>query len=322
MRAAPIMYRQSAKAGNRLMASSSADMPPYLPAPELNPPFTLELPARRGMPFVFCSPHSGRIYPRSFLQASRLDPLTLRRSEDAFIDEIVASAPRWGAPLLRAHFPRAYLDLNREPWELDPAMFTGDLPAFVNSRSARVAAGLGTIARLVAHEAEIYREKLPFSEAEFRIRTFYEPFHRRLQGLLEETHRRYGFAVLIDCHSMPSIGGPFDQDSGLARSDIVLGDKFGTSCTPALTAFVAETLEAENFQVVRNLPYAGGFITEHYGRPADGFHVLQVEINRGLYMDERTVTRSPGLQGVARAMSNLVQALRRMDIHPLAAAAE
>jgi N-formylglutamate amidohydrolase len=280
------------------------------------------MPARRAMPFVFCSPHSGRIYPRSFLAVSRLDPLTLRRSEDAFIDEIFASAPRWGAPLLRAHFPRAYLDLNREPWELDPAMFQGDLPAFVNNYSARVAAGLGTIARLVAYEADIYREKLPFAEAEFRIRTFYEPFHEKLQGLLEETHRRYGFAVLIDCHSMPSIGGFFDQDSGLSRADIVLGDRFGSSCTPALTSFVTETLERENLRVVRNLPYAGGFITEHYGRPADGFHVLQIEINRGLYMDERKVTRSSGLSHVARAVSNLVQALRSMDINPLAAAAE
>lgn len=304
------------------MDSTPGHFPQHFPAPELNPPFSVEQPARRPMPFVFCSPHSGRIYPRSFLEASRLDPLTLRRSEDAFIDEIFASAPRWGAPLLRAHFPRAWLDLNREPWELDPAMFEGKLPAFVNSRSARVAAGLGTIARLVAHEAEIYRTKLPFAEAEFRIRTFYEPFHRRLQNLLEETHRRHGFAVLIDCHSMPSIGGFFDQDSGLARADIVLGDRFGTSCTPALTAFVTETLQEEKLRVVRNLPYAGGYITEHYGRPQDGFHVLQIEINRGLYMDERKVSRSSGLRHVARAMSNLIQALRRMDLHPLATAAE
>jgi len=304
------------------MDARPGHLPEHFPAPELNPPFSVESPARRNMPFVFCSPHSGRIYPRSFLGSSRLDPLTLRRSEDAFIDEIFASAPRWGAPLLRAHFPRAYLDLNREPWELDPAMFEGVLPAFVNNRSARVAAGLGTIARLVAYEADIYRHKLPFAEAEFRIRTFYEPFHRQLQTLLEETHRRYGFAVLIDCHSMPSIGGPFDQDSGLTRADIVLGDRFGTSCTPALTAFVMEALQQEGLKVVRNLPYAGGFITEHYGRPADGIHVLQVEINRGLYMDEGRVTRAAGLPNVARTMSVLIQALRRMDINPLAAAAE
>lgn len=304
------------------MDATPGHAPESFPAPELKPPFSVELPTLRGMPFVFCSPHSGRIYPRSFLEASRLDPLTLRRSEDAFIDEIFAAAPRWGAPLLRAHFPRAYLDLNREPWELDPAMFEGDLPAYVNNRSARVAAGLGTIARLVTNEAEIYRNKLPFAEAEFRIKTFYEPFHRRLQSLLEETHRRYGFAVLIDCHSMPSIGGPFDQDSGLSRADIILGDRYGTSCTPALPTFMTEALREEGLQVVRNLPYAGGFITEHYGRPADGIHVLQVEINRALYMEERTVTRRPGLQKVAQAMSNLIQALRRMDLNPLADAAE
>lgn len=292
-----------------------------VPMAELDPPFAADLPLRRTMPFVFCSPHSGRTYPQDFLAASQLDPLTLRRSEDAFVDEIFAAAPRHGAPLLKALFPRAYLDLNREPWELDPAMFEDTLPAFVNARSARAAAGLGTLARLVTCDAEIYGDKLPFAEAEFRIKTFYQPFHRRLLDLLEETRRRFGYAVLIDCHSMPSIGGPFDQDSGLARADIVLGDRFGASCASAISQSVAESLRGHGFNVARNVPYAGGYITENYGRPADGFHALQIEINRRLYMDERSVTRRPEMETVTRAVTHVIQGLRKLDLAHLAPAA-
>ena len=181
---------------------------------ELTPPFTLLRPEEQLTPVVFCSPHSGRIYPKAFLEASRLDPHTLRKSEDCYVDELFEPVVALGAPLIAARFPRAYLDVNREPYELDPELFNGRLPDFANTQSARVIGGLGTIARVVADTEEIYRERLPIGAAFERIERLYRPFHEALAGLLEETRKRFGMAILIDCHSMPSAsmgqppGGP------------------------------------------------------------------------------------------------------------------
>jgi N-formylglutamate amidohydrolase len=284
---------------------------PSLAQADFQQPFEVLEPRKQTLPFVLNSPHSGRVYPPRFLASSDLDPLTLRRSEDSFVDEIFAGAVELGAPLLRAHFPRAYLDVNREPYELDPAMFADPLPPHVNTRSIRVAGGLGTIARVVSEATEIYHTPLPYSEAEARIRDIYMPFHETLRGLLEKTHRQFGEAVLLDCHSMPSIGGAYEDDIDANRPDIVLGDRYGTACAPELVEAAERILRSMGYRVTRNNPYAGGFNTEHYGAPAQGLHALQIEINRTLYMDEQKVQRRSGITRLSKDMTRFVRKLGR-----------
>lgn len=276
-------------------------------------------PGEQTLPLVFASPHSGRDYPSEFVAASRLDALSLRRSEDAFIDQVFDSAPSHGAPLLRAHFPRVYVDPNREPYELDPDMFIGALPDFVNAASPRVAAGLGTVARVVTNGEEVYSGKLVFDEVRQRIQAHYFPYHEALKGLVATTRERFGGCLLIDCHSMPSVGGPMDSDPGLKRVDMVLGDRFSTSCAPSITDFVERTLERMGYSVRRNLPYAGGFTTAHYGRPREGVHALQIELNRALYMDENAITPSGGLDRLAGHMSELIGTLSKLEPRTLRA---
>ncbi len=267
-------------------------------------------PPQQLAPVVFSSPHSGRAYPAAFLAAAALDPVAIRRSEDCFVDELFAHAPHAGAPLLKALFPRAYVDPNREPFELDPAMFAGPLPDFVNRRSPRVAAGLGTIARVVASGAEIYAGKLDFAEARARIDTLYRPYHAALENLVETTHRRFGYCLLVDCHSMPSVGGPMETDAGKRRQvDMILGDGHGTTCADGLTALIEATLRGAGYTVVRNTPYSGGYITRNYGQPAAGVHAVQIEINRALYMDETRYVRKASMTRLIAHLNLLCERL-------------
>jgi len=266
-------------------------------------------PPRQTAPVVFASPHSGTDYPEEFVRASQLDFATLRRSEDSFVDQLFDAAPEFGAPLLRALFPRAFIDPNREPFELDPAMFEDELPSYANTQSSRVAAGLGTIARVVSTGQEIYGGKLRFEEAAERINLYYRPYHRAQQQLIEDTKGAFGCSLLIDCHSMPSIGGPMDPDAGRGRADFVLGDCFGQSCAPAVTEAAERALRAHGHTVARNKPFAGGFTTRNYGRPQNRVHVLQIEINRALYMDERAIKRNAGFDGLKRQLEDLIAAL-------------
>ena len=260
------------------------------------PPFATIAPAEQRVPFVLNSPHSGRFYPPRFLAMSRLDASAIRRSEDCYVDELFRGAVALGAPLLAANFPRAYLDVNREPWELDPRMFEEALPAHANMRSARVVGGLGTVPRLVGEGQEIYAGKLPLAEALARIEASYKPYHEALGRLLARTRAAFGFAVLIDCHSMPASVRVGD---GSVRPDFIVGDRFGTACAPALTEAAIAILIGMGYNVAHNKPYAGGFITEHYGRPGHGVHALQIEINRGLYLNERTYEPSVGFAPLA-----------------------
>jgi len=273
---------------------------------ELTPPFSLARPGELKLPLVFNSPHSGRIYPSTFLAASKLDPRTLRRSEDAFVEELFGFVTDMGAPLLHAHFPRAYLDVNREPYELDPVLFRDGLPHYANTQSVRIVGGLGTIARIVSESNEIYREPLSVEAALERINRLYTPYHDTLAGLLLDAKREFGLAVLIDCHSMPSNKM---ADQGAGRPDFVLGDRFGTSCSGELTRLAASQLEALGYAVALNKPYAGGYITEHYGRPHKAQHVLQIEINRSLYMDEQSFQKSPGFTRLRASLETVVRAL-------------
>jgi N-formylglutamate amidohydrolase len=267
-------------------------------------------PARQTVPLVFSSPHSGRDYPAAFIAAAALDARNLRRSEDSFVDELFAHVPHVGAPLLKALFPRAYVDPNREPFELDPAMFAGRLPDFVNRRSPRVAAGLGTIARVVASGAEIYAGKLDFDEAQARIEALYRPYHAALEDLIATTRRQFGYCVLIDCHSMPSIGGPMEDDAGRRRQvDMILGDGHGSTCAPALTTAIETGLRGFGYSVVRNMPYSGGYITRNYGQPTDGVHAVQIEINRSLYMDETRYERKTSMAQLTGHLQQLCEQL-------------
>jgi N-formylglutamate amidohydrolase len=289
---------------------------------ELDPPFEIIEPAETTAPVVFNSPHSGRVYPRAFLSAARLDLAVLRRSEDSFVDELVLGVVGSGIPLMRAHFPRCYVDVNREPYELDPRMFEGRLPSFANTRSMRVAGGLGTVARVVGDAQEIYDRRLPVDDALRRIETLYKPYHRALRQLVTTVHRDFGATILVDCHSMPSTAGAKDERP---RADVVLGDRYGTSCVAAVADTVEQTLRDLGYLVSRNKPYAGGFITEHYGNPAAGFHSIQLEVNRALYMDER---RYEPVASFARLAADLVvlaehlAALPVEELRPYRAAAE
>lgn len=269
-------------------------------APEENQPFRLDRPARQTVPFLFASPHSGRSYPQSLLASTRLDATTLRRSEDAFVDELFAGALDLGAPLLAAQFPRAFLDVNRSSRELDAAMFDGALKVPVDAPTPRVAAGLGVIPRIVRDGAEIYRGKLDGAEAQARLTQLYQPYHRALAGLLDEIRAQFGVAVLIDCHSMPS---------ALAVPDIVLGDRYGASAPPALTGWAENAFAGAGFSIVRNSPYAGGYTTALYGRGPAGCHALQIEINRSLYLDEDSMQRRPAFDDVQQRLTDALTKL-------------
>ncbi|MGZ5842380.1 MAG: N-formylglutamate amidohydrolase [Xanthobacteraceae bacterium] len=289
---------------------------------ELDPPFEILEPAQCRGPVVFNSPHSGRIYPRAFLTAAKLDLSTLRRSEDSFVDELIAGVVPRGHPLMQVYFPRCYVDVNREPYELDPRMFEGRLPSFANTRSMRVAGGLGTVARVVGDAQEIYNQRIPIDDALRRIEGLYKPYHRALRRLLTRVHRDFGTAVLVDFHSMPSnISAKDDRP----RADIVVGDRYGTSCVPIVSEVADEVFRELGYAVSRNKPYAGGFITEHYGNPAAGLHSVQIEVNRALYMDERRYQRIESFDRLAADVMTLADRLATIpleELKPYRAAAE
>jgi N-formylglutamate amidohydrolase len=291
---------------------SGSFLPPLPMAhePELDPPFDVIEPSGAASPLVLSSPHSGSVYPARFLAISRLDAPTLRRSEDAFVDELFMGGVKSGVPLLRARFPRAYLDLNREPYELDPRMFETRLPSFANTRSVRVAGGLGTIARVVCDSQEIYSRRLRLDEALARIEMLYKPYHRMLEALLSRAWQSFGMTVLIDCHSMPSLSATAGRDTDRKiKADFVLGDRYGTSCAADLIDLVDHELRRLGYTVFRNKPYAGGFITEHYGDPANQLHAMQIEINRALYMDESSLDKNARFEAVAADLSGVIGAL-------------
>jgi len=289
---------------------------------ELSPPFEIVEPAPWRAPVIFNSPHSGSVYPRDFLNASRIDLTSLRRSEDSFMDELIGGLSDRGFPVVRVNFPRSYVDVNREPYELDPRMFSGRLPSFANTRSMRVAGGLGTIPRVVGDGQEIYRERLSVDDGLARIEALYKPYHRSLRRLINKAHQAFGTVVVVDCHSMPSIGVSRDEPR---RPDVVIGDRYGTSCAALLPDMVEQTMSALGYSVGRNKPYAGGFITEHYGNPASGLHAIQLELNRAIYMDERRRERGPRFAQVVADFASLADALAAVplgDLGPFQAAAE
>jgi N-formylglutamate amidohydrolase len=240
------------------------------------------------------------------MAASRLDALAIRRSEDSFVEELFGCGPHLGVPLLAATLPRAYCDLNREAWELDPDMFEDSLPDYVNVASARVSSGLGTVARIVATGEAIYRRKLRFAEAQARVTDCWQPYHTMLQQLIERTSEAFGACLVIDCHSMPRAA---PVGTGSKFVDVVLGDGYGTSCAPNITAFVESSLTELGFTVRRNDPYAGGYITRHYGQPRCKVHILQIELARSLYMNERTMEKTANFAAMAERLRQFLTSL-------------
>lgn len=268
------------------------------------PPFTLHRPAQQVAGILLTSPHSGRHYPQDLLDAARLNAKSLRSSEDAFVDELFAMAPALGLPLLMAEFPRAWCDANREKWELDPTMFADPLPDYVNTTSPRVAAGLGTIPRTVGFGEAIYKRQLYFHEAQARVETCWQPFHTALAEMIDECRRAFGHCLVLDCHSMPSPAGRPGR-----RPTVVLGDHFGASCLPLWSRYLDSSLSQLGFSVGHNTPYAGGFITRHYGRPDQNVQVVQLELSRGLYMDEQQLTLTPAFYELTERLSHFLKDL-------------
>jgi N-formylglutamate amidohydrolase len=272
-------------------------------------PYRLVRPLGAVTPLICASPHSGRIYPAEMMAASQLDRRAIRRSEDAYVDELIAAAPEFGHTLIAAELARAFMDVNREPWELDPAMFEDELPAFARARTARVAAGLGAIARIVCEGQEIYARKLTFAEAEARVRQVHQPYHATLTALIAEAKASHGVAVLIDWHSMPAAASTRAGES----CDVVLGDRFGAACNAAVTGLVERELSAMGYRVARNAPYAGGYTTEHYGRPGRKVHALQIELSRALYFDETALQPTSGMPRLKADLGRLFKALAAHD---------
>jgi N-formylglutamate amidohydrolase len=276
-------------------------------------PFVVNRPApgTPGSPLVFASPHSGRVYPSPMMDASHLDGAAIRRSEDAYVDRLIDGAPAFGATVIAAQFARVWLDVNREAWELDPAMFEDELPPYARGRSARVAAGLGAIARIVREGVEIYARKLSFAEARGRVEAVHRPYHEALAMLIGEAREAHGVAILIDWHSMPAAAA--QHAAAGAGCDMVLGDRFGGACSPAISRLVERELSARGYGVARNAPYAGGYTTEHYGRPSRRVHALQIEVNRALYLDETTLAPTAGFAPLKSDLEGLFGALAAAD---------
>ncbi|WP_424832544.1 N-formylglutamate amidohydrolase [Ruegeria sp.] len=284
-----------------------------------NAPYALEMPANRSSCVVFSSPHSGQHYPEALLQRSVLNRNVIRSSEDAFVDRLFAPAPEFGAPLLAAAMPRAYLDLNRSADELDPALIQG---ARRNGHNPRVASGLGVIPRVVANGRAIYRGKLTMDEARLRIDTYWRPYHKRLKSLLAESHRMFGQAILIDCHSMPHEAVALAGNTKSKRPEIVLGDRFGASASGLIVDQIEAAFASAGLRVARNTPFAGAYVTQSYGRPARQQHAIQIEIDRALYMDEDTITPNAHFAEFKEVMRQVISSIAGIGQEQLPLAAE
>lgn len=283
-------------------------------------PYDLHLPAERDTATIFASPHSGRDYPVDFVAQSPLNLRVLRSSEDAFVDTLFSAAPLHGAPLLAANVPRAYVDLNRSVEELDPALIEGVARRQLNPR---ISSGLGVIPRVVAGGRVIHPGRLRREAADARLAGCWVPYHAKLQDLLAQARIRFGHALLIDCHSMPHEALAALSVSGRALPQVVLGDRHGAACAPWVLTRVEAAFLRAGFRVARNVPFAGAYIAQAYGRPSVGQHVVQVEIDRSLYMDESSILPHPEFGAFQARIAHVVQDLadlgRQLSFGALAA---
>lgn len=281
--------------------------------------FELALPAPQTTSVIFSSPHSGRAYTTGFMEQSVLDELSIRSSEDAFVDQLFGTAPQSGAPLISAVMPRAFLDLNRSYDELDPALIDG-----VTSRchNPRIASGLGVIPRVVSNGRNIYRQKLSLHDANRRINRYWHPYHDQLCAMMHQTRAAFGKAILIDCHSMPSEAIQSAQRPGRFKPDVVIGDRFGAAACTQIVAEIECIFLQAGLKVSRNSPFAGAFIAQHYGRPTQGFHVIQIEINRDLYMNERLIRPNEKFVKFKSLIEEIIKKIATLGTHDISLAAE
>lgn len=265
--------------------------------------FHLIYPKQRTTSVVFASPHSGRDYPQWFMDRTQLDAVTVRSSEDAYVDRLFSAAPQMGAPFLQAGAPRAFVDFNRSADELDPGLIEGVRPS---GHNPRIASGLGVIPRVVANGRAIYTGKMTLSEAQGRIDTFWRPYHAALAEQMDQAFAQFGEAILVDCHSMPNEAMDSVARAGGRRPEVVLGDRFGASASAAVVDRIEAAFRGAGLVVTRNTPFAGAYITQHYGRPTRGRHAVQIEIDRALYMDEATLTPHPHFDEFRAVISGVV----------------
>lgn len=277
-------------------------------------------PERRRTSVVFASPHSGRDYPWSFVRKSVLDGQMIRSSEDAFVDDLFAAAPSFGAPLLKACAPRAFIDYNRSADELDPALIDG--MAKGKALNPRVASGLGVVPRVVAGGRAIYRGKMPMSEAQQRIETYWQPYHKKLQELLDASHREFGMSILVDCHSMPHEAVDSIARLGAKRPDVVLGDRFGAAADEEVVEQIERALVNAGLRVVRNTPFAGAYTAQHYGRPSRGQHAVQIEIDRSIYMNEKMIRPNGNFKAFKALLEGVIADITRFGARKIPLAAE
>ncbi|ABV92135.1 N-formylglutamate amidohydrolase [Dinoroseobacter shibae DFL 12 = DSM 16493] len=281
--------------------------------------YTLGLPQPCTTSVIFASPHSGRAYSKDFLRSTVLDTQTIRSSEDAFVDELIACAPRYGAQTIAATAPRAYIDLNRNADELDPAVVSGLRRV---THNPRISSGLGVVPRVVANGRAIYRGKMHLNEAKARLDAYWHPYHDQLRRMLDVTRNAFGQAILVDCHSMPHEAIDALHQHSEARPDVVLGDRFGAASAAHIVDQVEAAFKNAGLRVARNAPFAGAFIAQHYGRPSRNQHVVQIEIDRALYMDEETISRGPQFRAFQRLMEQVISEVAdfgRASQMPLAA---
>lgn len=284
--------------------------------------FEIKKPKEFTAPFVFNSPHSGCNYPSDFLKLTSLSENQLRSGEDTAVDVLFESSIPSNCYFMKALFPRSFIDVNREPYELDPNMFDGKLPAYANTRSVRVTGGLGVIPRIIGENIQIYDKLLSIQHSLERIEIYYTPYHAKLQSILGDIKNRFGYYVLIDCHSMPS---SIAKSNRQFQSDIIIGDRFGKSCSQILTEAFEFEAKKLGYRVTRNLPYAGGYITEHYGNSKTQSHAMQIEINRALYMDEKTLKLKKNFSSLQSDLQKIIHEVTKLnaaDLAPFSSAAE
>lgn len=266
-------------------------------------------PEERDTSVVFASPHSGRTYPNSFMRQSLLDKHAIRSSEDAFVDDLFRAATLHGAPLVAASMPRAFVDVNRSDDELDPALIQG---VRRSGHNPRVASGLGVVPRVVANGKAIYSGKITRAEAQHRIDAFWRPYHAALRSELNHSKDMFGQAILLDCHSMPHEAMDSVAQSGAPRPDVVLGDRFGAAASDLIVSMIEEAFHAAGLTVTRNTPFAGAYVTQHYGRPSSGVHAIQIEIDRSLYMDERQIRPHDGFEAFQKLIEGVIADIARI----------
>lgn len=281
--------------------------------------YKLMMPDVQSTSVIFASPHSGRNYPWWFVRNSMLDELSIRSSEDAFMDMLVAAAPRFGAPLLAAQMPRAYIDLNRSADELDPAVIEGIRPG---THNPRIASGLGVIPRVVSNGRAIYSGKLSLSEAHSRISGVWRPYHTKLADLMSATKDNFGEAILIDCHSMPHEAVDSVSRAGRSRPEVVLGDRFGASADSAIMERIETIFLDAGLRVSRNAPFAGAYTTQQYGRPSRRYHAIQIEIDRSLYMNELRVRPNGNFDNFKQLMTRVIDEISDIGRKKMRVAAE